>query len=83
MAWIIAVPSVAAAAATAAASVKAFPQSRVDDRVEFLTRPVQVMFMSWGRHSGWHWMHSEFSTNSLGSLVEEHSELSMPYPEWL
>ena len=45
--------------------------------MELLTRPVQVMFMSWGRHSGWHWMHSDFSTNSLGSLGEEHSELSM------
>lgn len=75
VAWFIDVP--------AAAAVKAFPQSRIDNWVELLTRPVQVMFMSWGRHSGWHWMHSDFSTNSLGSLGEEHSELWVPYHKWL
>lgn len=41
-----------------------------------LTRPVQVTFMGWGRHSGWHCMHSEFSTNSLGSLREERKLIS-------
>lgn len=41
-----------------------------------LTRPVQVTFMAWGRHSGWHCMHSEFSTNSLGSLREERKLIS-------
>ena len=43
---------------------------------ERLTRPVQVTFMAWGRHSGWHWMHSEFSTNSLGSLSKETTLIS-------
>jgi hypothetical protein len=61
MAWII---------DTSVDAVKSGQQQRA------LTLPVQVMFMAWGRHSGWHWMHSEFSTNSLGSLKEEHMNRS-------
>ena len=45
-----------------------------------LTRPVQVTFMAWGRHSGWHCTHSEFSTNSLGSLRGGRQETGQRHP---
>lgn len=45
-----------------------------------LTCPVQVTFMAWGRHSGWHCTHSEFSTNSLGSLTGEDGKLVSAVP---
>lgn len=45
-----------------------------------LTCPVQVTFMVWGRHSGWHCMHSEFSINSLGSLRERREEIDQCRP---